>query len=54
MTDIFISYAKEDREVAKRLAAELHDDGWQVFWDRRIDGPNGKTKSNEHCTTPGV
>jgi len=36
MIDIFISYAKEDRAVAKKLAAKLHEDGWEVFWDRRI------------------
>ncbi len=37
MTDIFISYAGEDRPVAKKLAAALHRDGWRVFWDRRIE-----------------
>jgi hypothetical protein len=36
MTDLFISYTKEDRPVAESLAAKLHEDGWQVFWDRRI------------------
>ena len=37
MTDIFISYAKDDRPVAKNLAASLHEDGWEVFWDRQIE-----------------
>src|SRR5277367_5229648 len=37
MTDIFISYATEDRPVAQRLALKLHEDGWEVFWDRRIE-----------------
>src|ERR1700733_6885830 len=37
MPDIFISYAKEDRPVAKRLAAKLREDSWDVFWDRRIE-----------------
>jgi hypothetical protein len=36
MLDIFISYAKEDRLTAERLAAELGN-GWKVFWDRRIE-----------------
>ena len=37
MTNIFISYAKENRSVAKRLAAELYEEGWRIFWDRRIE-----------------
>src|SRR5512134_618531 len=36
MTDIFISYAREDRETAKTLAQALTDQGWSVWWDRRI------------------
>ena len=36
MADIFISYAREDVEPARRLAAELKKRGWSVFWDRRI------------------
>jgi tetratricopeptide (TPR) repeat protein len=36
MADIFISYARENSESAKRLAAELEARGWSVFWDRRI------------------
>jgi len=35
--DIFISYAKANRAVAENLATELHEDGWEVFWDRRIE-----------------
>ena len=37
MTDIFISYANEDRPAAERLEAKLREDGWRVFWDRRIE-----------------
>jgi formylglycine-generating enzyme required for sulfatase activity len=40
MADIFISYAREDAETARRLAAELEKRGWSVFWDRRI--PTGR------------
>lgn len=36
MTDIFISYASEDRPQAKRLAQALEQQGWSVWWDRRI------------------
>lgn len=40
MPDIFISYAREDRETAERLAHVLEDEGWSVWWDRHI--PAGK------------
>lgn len=41
MTDIFISYAKEDRESVAPLAKALEDAGWTVWWDWHI--PVGKT-----------
>ncbi len=41
MTDIFLSYANEDRDDAARLAAHLESVGWRVWWDRRI--PAGRT-----------
>jgi len=38
MTDIFISYAKEDQQIASDLAARLYEeDGWEIFWDRTIE-----------------
>jgi hypothetical protein len=36
MTDIFISYANEDRERAESLAHALESCGWSVWWDRKI------------------
>lgn len=33
---IFISYATEDRERARRLAEYLESRGWSVWWDRNI------------------
>ncbi len=33
MSDIFISYAKEDRPHAERLARALEGEGWSVWWD---------------------
>ena len=36
MSDIFISYAREDRETAQRLARALTKRGWSVWWDRQI------------------
>jgi hypothetical protein len=36
MTDVFISYASEDREQARKLASVLETHGWSVWWDRKI------------------
>ena len=41
MSEIFISYASEDRPWAEMLAAALEEQGWSTFWDRTI--PTGKT-----------
>lgn len=36
MSDVFLSYASEDRERAAQLAAALGRQGWSVWWDRKI------------------
>ena len=36
MSDIFISYASEDRPRARMLAKTLEARGWSVWWDRTI------------------
>ena len=36
MSDIFISYASEDRAETKKLAHALESHGWSVWWDRSI------------------
>ncbi|MDQ3115900.1 MAG: toll/interleukin-1 receptor domain-containing protein [Verrucomicrobiota bacterium] len=41
MSDIFISYAREDREKAQAIAAVFQEQGWSVWWDRSI--PPGRT-----------
>jgi len=41
MSDIFISYASQDRPKAQTLAEALVQQGWSVWWDRTI--PPGKT-----------
>jgi formylglycine-generating enzyme required for sulfatase activity len=40
MAEIFVSYAREDEEWARRLAEGLEARGWSVFWDRHI--PSGR------------
>lgn len=44
MSDIFISYAREDEARAKSLALALQKHGYSVWWDKRI--PPGKTWRN--------
>ena len=41
MSDIFISYASNDRPRAETFAHTLEGRGWSTFWDRTI--PTGKT-----------
>jgi TIR domain len=36
MADVFISYANENRDTARKLAASLEARGWSVWWDRKI------------------
>ncbi len=36
MSDIFISYAEEDRGNAEQLAKALEGQSWSVWWDRNI------------------
>ena len=41
MSDIFLSYASEDRERVRPLVEALTRQGWSVFWDRNF--PGGRT-----------
>jgi hypothetical protein len=45
MSDIFLSYASKDRERARTLAQRLEQEGWSVWWDRKI--LPGKTFAKE-------
>jgi hypothetical protein len=33
MTDVFLSYAREDRERIRRITSSLQQEGWDVWWD---------------------
>ncbi|WP_265569500.1 TIR domain-containing protein [Sphingomicrobium nitratireducens] len=37
MADLFISYARHDRDRIERLACALEDAGYSVWWDHHID-----------------
>ena len=41
MSDIFISYAREDRDKAQALAELFQQQDWSVWWDRNI--PPGRS-----------
>ena len=45
MSDIFISYAREDGGRVRRLADALSGYGWSVWWDREV--PAGTTLDQE-------
>lgn|GEM_PF-1280831 len=38
MADIFISYARDDRDKLQHLASALESHGYSVWWDRNISG----------------
>ena len=46
MSDIFISYASEDRDRVKSLARALEQEGWSVWWDRAH--PHGEVVCRGH------
>jgi hypothetical protein len=48
VTDVFISYAREDRDRAERLASALSGFGWSVWWDRKIIAGQSFDQAIEH------
>lgn len=48
MTDIFISYAREDRERARAVASALQARGWSVWWDRDVRAGQAFDQIIEH------
>src|SRR5215471_2097737 len=36
MSDIFISYKREDQATARKLADALESEGWTVWWDPKL------------------
>lgn len=48
MTDVFLSYASEDRDRAGQLAQALGARGWSVWWDRKIIAGQAFDRAIEH------
>ena len=36
MSDIFVSYARDDRPWVEKLASALSEQGWSIWWDRDL------------------
>jgi hypothetical protein len=36
MSDIFISYKREEQGIARKLANALENEGWTVWWDPKL------------------
>jgi TIR domain len=36
MSDIFISYKREEQPIARKLADALEKEGWSVWWDPKL------------------
>jgi TIR domain len=36
MSDIFISYKREEQATARKLADALESEGWSVWWDPKL------------------
>src|SRR5262245_12982002 len=48
VTEVFLSYAAEDRERAGALARSLEARGWSVWWDRKIVAGHAFDQAIEH------
>lgn len=49
MHSVFLSYAREDRERAKIVAAAFEDAGVSIWWDRRIEAGSEYSKEIEQA-----
>jgi hypothetical protein len=36
MSDIFVSYKREEQAAARKLADALEKEGWTVWWDPKL------------------
>lgn len=54
MSDVFLSYANEDRDRIAPLVSVLEDGGWSVFWDRTVPaGTSWRTAIGDELASAG-
>ncbi|MDP3735870.1 MAG: TIR domain-containing protein [Hyphomonadaceae bacterium] len=54
MTDIYIAYAREDRERVRPLAESLQFEGWDVWWDPSDPSIDGSAALDQKLSTAGA
>lgn len=54
MTDVYISYAREDRERVRPLAETLQFEGWDVWWDPSEPSADGSAALDQKLGTAGA
>jgi hypothetical protein len=54
MTDVYISYAREDRERVRPLAETLQFEGWDVWWDPSEPSADGSAALDQKLGSAGA
>ena len=54
MTDVYISYAREDRERVRPLAETLQFEGWDVWWDPSEPSADGSAAVDQKLGSAGA
>lgn len=49
MADVFVSYTKDDRNIARQFATELEREGFTVWWDQAILAGEAFDRTTEHA-----
>jgi TolB-like protein len=49
MADVFVSYTKDDRNIARQFATELEREGFSVWWDQAIHVGEAFDRTTEHA-----
>ena len=49
MADVFVSYTKDDRNIARQFATGLEREGFSVWWDQAIHAGEAFDRTTEHA-----
>jgi TolB-like protein/tetratricopeptide (TPR) repeat protein len=49
MADVFVSYTRDDRNIARQFATELEREGFSVWWDQAIHAGEAFDRTTEHA-----